>query len=299
MTTFREIQAFVAVADQGSFEKAAKSLATSQSNISRHISEFEGAFERPLFDRSSRAARLTMEGQEVLRLARGILRRRADLVERFGNSDLVSSTLRLGVTELAALTWLGRFLAALRERYPRMRVEPEVASSTSLHSRLRQGQLDIAIVLDAVLTTDMARLPIGTAKFGWYCSTALTLPPILTLPEFERQPVLLQGDLHGGGSAMSRWLKDRNVLASNTIYCDSLVALAGICAAGLGVAGLPCAVAQGPERNGALRKVGISIGAPEMTYIALVRIEAISEFHRNVASLARSYCDFQVPFHGM
>jgi len=298
MTTFRELEAFVAVADLGSFDRAARSLATTQSNISRHVSDFEGSFDKPLFDRSSRSARLTMDGQEVLPLARGILRQRANLAERFGNPDLVSSTLRLGVTELAALTWLGRFLVELRERYPRMQVELEVASSATLHTRLRHGQLDIAIVVNSLQTTDMARLPVGRAVFGWFCSSALAVPDTLEQGEFEAQTVLLQGNPSEGTSVMSQWIRERDVQVANTIECDSLAALAGICAAGLGVGGLPRAVAQGPVRKGALREVTIPIGAPDIEYIALVRIDAISDFHRNVVALAHQNCDFQTPFDG-
>lgn len=298
MTTFRELEAFAAVADMGSFEKAAKSLDTSQSSISRQISDFESSFSHALFNREQRAARLTMEGQEVLRLVRAILRQRSNLTERFGNPDLVSSTLRLGVTELAALTWLGRYLARLRERYPLMRVELEVGSSASLHSSIRSGQLDLAILLDAVRTVDMARLPIGTAEFGWYCASSMSLPSTLTLTEFERQTVLLQGEIQTGGSVLSSWLVERGIRISNTIHSDSLVALAGICAAGVGLAGLPKAVASGPVRNGALREIEIPIGAPAMNYIALVRIDAISEFHRIVAALAEQNCDFGTPFDG-
>lgn len=296
MTTFRELEAFVAVADLGSFEKAARSLATSQSNISRQIGSLEESFDKPLFDREQRAARLTMEGQEVLRLARAILRQRANLAERFGEPQLVSVTLRLGVTELVALTWLGRFLAELRRRYPRMRVEPEVAPSGVLQPRLRNGQLDIAIVLDAIRTTEMARLPIGAARFGWYCSCELPVASELSLSAFERETVLLQGDVPPGGSVMARWLLERGVQPANTVQIESLVALAGICAAGLGVAGLPLAIAQGLVTAGSLRKIDIPIGSPELEYIALVRIDAISDLHRTVAAIARERCDFQTSF---
>src|SRR6476659_1739000 len=82
VANFRELEAFAAVADLGSFEKAARSLATSQSNISRLVSDFEGLFDKPLLNREQRAARLTVDGEEVLRLARTILRHRAKLAER-------------------------------------------------------------------------------------------------------------------------------------------------------------------------------------------------------------------------
>lgn len=298
MTTFKQLEAFVAVVDLGSFEKAAKSLETSQSNISRQIASFEASFDVPLFNRDQRAARLTMTGQEVLQLARGLLRQRSNLTERFANPDLVSSTLRLGVTELAAMTWLGGFIAELRRRYPRMRLEPEVGSSAYLHSRVRDGQLDIAIVLSAVRTTEMARLPIGQAQFGWYCASALPISSKLTLAEFERETLLLQGNVQSGGSVVGQWLQERSVHPTSSIPIDSLSALAGICAAGLGVAGMPSAVAQGPLKEGVLRQIEIPIGAPQMDYIALVRIDAISDLHRGIATLARGQCDFATPFHG-
>jgi len=298
MTTFRELEAFVAVVDLGTFERAARSLGTSQSNISRVISGFEEAFDKPLFNREQRAVRLTMEGQEVLRLARGILRHRANLTERFGHPDLVSSTLRLGVTELVALTWLGRFLAELRQKYPRLRVEPQVGSSSSLHTLLRNGQLDVAIVLSAIRTTEMARLPLGVARFGWYCAPDLPTSAGLSLAEFERHTVLLQGDARTGVSVSSKWLLDRNVQPTNTVHIDSLVALAGICAAGLGLGCLPSAIARGLVQNGTLREVEIPIGGPELEYIALIRIDAISNFHRTVAALAHQQCNFQASFYG-
>ncbi|SOZ19507.1 LysR family transcriptional regulator [Cupriavidus taiwanensis] len=297
MTTFRELEAFVAVADTGSFERAARSLATSQSNVSRLISDFEGTFQRPLLNREQRSARLTLEGQEVLRIARDVLRQRANLTERFGDPDLVTTTLRLGVTELAALTWLGRFLAQLRERYARIRVELEVGNSTTLHTSMRDGRLDIAIVADVIRSIDMARLPVGSVKFGWYCASTSGLSDELTLSEFEHQTLLIQGSASGAGSLLSQWLVDKGIRAANIINSDSLAALAGICAAGLGLASLPRAVALDPVERGVLREVNLSIGAPEMKFIALVRIDAISAFHRAVAQLASESCDFTTPFH--
>jgi DNA-binding transcriptional LysR family regulator len=187
----------------------------------------------------------------------------------------------------------------LRQKYPRLRVEPQVGSSSSLHTLLRNGQLDVAIVLSAMRTTEMARLPIGAARFGWYCAPDLSTSAELSLPEFERQTVLLQGDAHTGVSVSSRWLLDRSVQPTSTVHIDSLVALAGICAAGLGVACLPNAIARGLVQNGTLREVEIPIGGPELEYIALIRIDAISNFHRTVAALAHDQCNFQASFYGV
>ena len=295
-TTFRELEAFVAVADMGSFDKAAQRLQTSQSAVSRLIKEFEGEFERPLFNRDQRSARLTMEGQEVLALARAILRHRAGMAERFASAELVTPTLRLGVTELVAVSWLPGLVARVRERYPRMHLELDVASSPLLHSRLREGRLDIAIVISVIRSTDMARLPIGSAQMGWYCAPGLHLPETLSPAEFERQTLLIQGSGTSAGSYLTAWFDKHDLRPDNVIHSDSLIALLGFAAAGLGLASLPRAVAHDSVRQGALREIKLTVGAPEFDYIALIRIDGISAFHRAVVQLMRECSDFNTPF---
>lgn len=296
MTTFRELEAFVAVVDTGSFDKAARSLGTSQSAVSRLISEFEGGFQQPLFNRDQRSVRLTMAGQEVLRVARVILQHRASLSEKFGNADLLAPTLRLGVSELAAITWLGRFVARLHARYENMRIELQVNASPVLHEQLRDRQLDIAIVGDVVRSTDMARIPVGTANFGWYCAPELPIPDKLSQSDFESQTLLLQDPNTGAGAFLAEWLIERGIRPANIIKTDSLAALAGICAARLGLAILPRAVAMDPVAKGVLREVELPLCAPVLNYIALVRIDTISAFHRIVIRLAQESCDFNTPF---
>ncbi|ANN65872.1 LysR family transcriptional regulator [Bordetella bronchialis] len=292
MTTFRELEAFVAVADMGSFEKAARHLGTSQSGVSRLIREFEQGYAQPLFSRDRRAAQLTAKGQEVLLHARGILRQRTDLMERFGGSTLYAPTLRLGVTELSAVTWLGSFIAKLKARYPRLRLDLKVGSSFGLHALMRDGQLDAAVVMESVRSHDMVRLPVGVAKCGWFCAADAPLPASMKLSEFERQTVLLQGRAQGGGTQVEDWLAERGVKLASSIQSDSLAALAGICAAGLGIASLPRAVASQGMASGLLREVRIPIGAPSLPYTLLMRVAPMTAFHSTVADLARKTCDF-------
>jgi len=292
MTTFRELEAFVAVVDMGSFEKAARSLDTSQSAISRLISEFEEGFKYSLFNREHRSARLTIEGKEVLRQARALLRQRENLMERLASPELLESTMRLGVTELAAVTWLGSFVAELRIKYPRVRLDLKVDSSSRLCAQMRDGQLDVAIVSDSTNSANMVRIPIGSATFGWFCASALALPQSLKLSELERETLLIQGAPGGAGNQVESWLVDKGVKPANTIRSDSLAALTGICVAGLGIAGLPRAIVADAVDAGLLREIRISLGAPTMKYVLLIRIDSLTALHRGVVELVKRNCDF-------
>jgi DNA-binding transcriptional LysR family regulator len=292
MTTFRELEAFVAVAEMGSFEKAARNLGTSQSGISRLIHAFEQGYTEPLFNRERRAARLTSKGQQVLLHARAILLQRMKLMERFGGADLLAPALRLGVTELSAVTWLGSFIATLKARYPGLRLDLKVGASVGLHALMQDGQLDAAVVMESVRSPNMVRVPLGVARCGWYCAVDAPLPGSLKLAQFERQTVLLQGRTHGGGTQTENWLAERGVKLGNSIQSDSLAALAGICAAGLGVASLPRAVASHGMASGLLRELKIPIGAPSLQYVLLMHGGAMTEFQSTVVELARKACDF-------
>jgi DNA-binding transcriptional LysR family regulator len=283
MTTFRELEAFVASVDMGSFKGAARSLNTSQSAISRLIQEFEERFERPLFNRAQRSAKLTVEGQEALRVARVILRQRAVITERFCDASLIEPTLR--------------FAGKMRERYARLQIEVEVGSSPELHERVRDGKLDIALVLDVVRSKEMVRIPVGKAQVGWFCAPGLGVPEQISVAELEQQTLLIQGTSTGAGRRLSMWFKDRSIEPRSLIQSDSLMALAGMAAAGLGIASLPKALAVEAVERGRLKEVGLSTKPPELVFVAIARIDAISDFHRSVIGVARECCNFELPYH--
>ena len=67
------LQALVEVAQSGSFTQAAQTLCLTQSAISRKIQQLEAHFGVTLFVRTSRSVRMTVEGEQVLASARGIL----------------------------------------------------------------------------------------------------------------------------------------------------------------------------------------------------------------------------------
>ncbi|MDX1679100.1 MAG: LysR family transcriptional regulator [Akkermansiaceae bacterium] len=85
---FRQVKAFVAVADQGSFTLAAKQIFVTQSAVSHSIRALEEQLDCKLLDRSRRKVKLTAEGeiffrhcsrvlQELDNAKRGLEQRRA------------------------------------------------------------------------------------------------------------------------------------------------------------------------------------------------------------------------------
>ena len=292
--TFLQLEALVAIADMGSFEAAGRKLGSVQSGVSRHVRELEGQFPKPLFDRGSRSARLTVDGLEVLSQARTILQQRDALLSQYASEKILQRSLRLGVTELAALTWLPGFIEALRSTYPLVNVELEVGGvAADLYEKLRLAQLDLAIVPDTPRWADMLRFPLANVRNGWFCSPTFSLKRRrLTVSELGQFTLLSQAGDSAAGHVMSKWLERHGVQPRSILTCNNFAALGGMASAGLGVACLPNAISDELVTLGMLREVHVGPVMPPVRYVAVARQDALTPFHRKVISLARATCNY-------
>jgi DNA-binding transcriptional LysR family regulator len=144
----RELRAVLAVAELGSFRRAAAELGYTQSALSHQVSALEAALGWPLFDRPGGRAqvRLTPAGEAVCRRARRALSEveavAAD-AEQAARGEIVR--VRVGVSQTTACEIMPAALRAFRDDYPGVEVvliESE-EDGDSRHA-LRRGDLDLA-----------------------------------------------------------------------------------------------------------------------------------------------------------
>jgi DNA-binding transcriptional LysR family regulator len=142
--TDAQLNAVLAVAEEGSFVRAAERLMVSQPAISLHVAELESALKLKLFDRLPRKTRPTEAGLLLADFARRIQGIRADAVSAM--ADLrgarrgrlaVGATLTIGAYLLPEL--LGRF----RRAHPQIELELVVANTEQIQQRLRDATLDV------------------------------------------------------------------------------------------------------------------------------------------------------------
>jgi DNA-binding transcriptional LysR family regulator len=144
----RELQAVLAVAELGSFRRAAAALGYTQSALSHQVSALEAALGQPLFHRPGGRApvRLTPAGEAVCRRARRALSEveavAAD-AEQAARGQVVR--VRVGVTQTAAAEIMPAALRAFRDDHPGVEVVLIAADDTdSSRAALRRGDLDLA-----------------------------------------------------------------------------------------------------------------------------------------------------------
>lgn len=299
MVTLRQLEALLWVVQLGTFERAATRLNTTQSAISKRIQELEVSTGLALFDRSQRGARLTAQGEELLELSRQMLALQDSILTLKAGTGQTARRLRLGVTELTALTWLPRLVTLLRQVHPQVTIEPEVDMSRALYDKLLDGSVDLIVIPEVMADPDIAVFGLAEVANVWMSRPGL-IPPgrVLTLPELAEFPILTQGGRSGSGLFLNKWLKAEGVLLRKTLTTDSLTAIVGLTVAGLGVSYLPRQCFRPLIDEGKLVVIPTTPALPPVPYVAMIRQDQPSAFLSSVAELARDVCDFSRQLQG-
>ncbi|MFI6097060.1 LysR family transcriptional regulator [Lentzea sp. NPDC051213] len=143
----RQLEYFVAVAEEASFTRAAERVHVAQPGVSAQIRRLERELGHDLLDRSGRTVTLTDVGAAVLPLARAALASvesaRRTVEELAG---LVRGVVRVGMVVSCGIMDLPELLSAFHSSHPDVEITLVEANSDSLVSSLVDGQLDFALV---------------------------------------------------------------------------------------------------------------------------------------------------------
>lgn len=299
MMTFKQLEAIYWVAKLGGFSQAAQKLHTTQSAVSKRVLELENAFGTPMFDRTLRASRLTERGEQMFAIAKDLLERREAAIERFAQAEQPEQTLRIGVTELTAMTWLPRFVAAVQIRFPNALFEPDVDDSFGLCKKLLLDQLDIAILPDLFEDSRIAKTSVGKVRNVWMSKPGYLEQKDLHVHDIAAQRVLTQGARSGTGLLYDEWFRTTGHHATNRIVSNSLVAIIGMTVSGLGVAHLPQACLQPMIDMGMLEVLRVSPPVPDVAFVAAHRSDRHSIVADMLVETAQACCDFGQAFQAV
>ncbi len=158
-TQFAQLTAFVAVAEQRSFTRAATNLGISTPSLSQTIRSLEEQFGVRLLNRTTRSVALTEAGAELLSHLSPVLEgvsRAIDAVNAF--RDRPAGTLRLVVHPIAALTVIAPSVARFSAEYPDIRLEICVDDECK---DIVGERFDAGIHLGDGIAQDMIAVPIS------------------------------------------------------------------------------------------------------------------------------------------
>jgi DNA-binding transcriptional LysR family regulator len=140
-----QLRTFIAIAETGSFTKAAEVVHKTQSAVSMQMKRLEERIERPIFARDGRASKLTEDGQRLLDYARRLVKLNVETIAAFSDAAL-SGRVRLGVPDDYADRYLPEIMARFSRAYPGVELTVLCESTLDLLERIDDNELDLAIV---------------------------------------------------------------------------------------------------------------------------------------------------------
>jgi DNA-binding transcriptional LysR family regulator len=241
--SFRQIQYFVAAAENGAVSRAAHALSISQSTMAEAIRELEGDLGFPLFERRAQGVELTLKGNLFLRHALKIL---ADVAEArralSGDESNAPGQLALGVTPLVAGYVLAEILARFRRAFPAVDVDIVEDGRGYLEHLLVNGELDVGVIVAGAEKDDLA-LKIESVDASRYRVWLPAGHPLadaerISVAELAADPLVLLNVDELAEAAEQAW-RLAGVRPRVAIRTQSVEAARSLVASGAGVAVLP------------------------------------------------------------
>ena len=243
--TIRQLQFFVAAAEQGSVSGAARALSISQSSVTEAIQALEDDLGVTLFERRARGLDLTHKGSLFLRNATQILRDVSNARMAFREDAALTGRMSLGVTSLVAGYVLSDLLSRFRRAWPQVEVSAIEDSADYLQHLLIGGELDVVVLLASSIR-DRTALHVETLLVSPYrlwlpLGHRLTDAESIALDDLagEQLIVLTVDEIEESTRAMMAALSVRPPIAFRT---RSVEAVRSLVATGAGVALLPSLV---------------------------------------------------------
>jgi DNA-binding transcriptional LysR family regulator len=254
-----DLSAFLIVAHEGSFTKAAAKLGISQSALSYTIKELEARLKLRLLTRTTRSVSPTAAGERLLRnVGPRIEEIEAELAALSELRDKPSGTIRITATEYATTAVLLPKLARLLREYPDIKVE--IISDYGLTDIVAE-RFDAGVRDGEQVAKDMIAVRIGPdarmAVVGTPSYFRNRSDPKRPQELVEHNCVNLRLATHGGLYAweFEKGSRELKVRVEGQLFFNTTTQMLHAALAGLGLAYLPEGLVQSHINKGRLKRV--------------------------------------------
>lgn len=260
--TLDQIRTFLCVARSGGVRRAAERMNLSQPAVSARVAGLEKALNAPLFERGAGGVRLTKRGEALLAHAERIELTLEDIRETVLAPADLEGSLRLGVAETIAQSWLPALVARLAETYPRLSLEMTVDISRNLRDGLLARSLDLALLMGPVSDFTIDNLDLPPFELGWFRAAGRSAV------DLGRIPVISYARTTRPYREMRSALLARHGAGVRIFATSSLSAGFQMVAADLGVGALPRALAREPLAAGRIAEFDPGWTPPALRFTA-------------------------------
>ena len=218
---FKQLEAFVAVVDYGSFSEAARRLYLTQPTIRAHIRSLEDELHMKLIIRTTKKTTVTAKGYQLYDSAVRMLDIRNNLLENFTGAH--KHMIDLAASTIPSSYLLPELLAAFGKAHPDVYFHSVQSDSAESISRVLDGTVDLALVGQNTRDESCVFLPfcydelvLATPVTDRYLSLYRHLPdePV-SFRDFAKDPIIIREKGSGTKKEMDLFLEKNGIIPGN------------------------------------------------------------------------------------
>ena len=272
----RQLRYFLAIAEHGTFSKAASKVYVAQSALSHQLAQLEDELGAQLFVRSRRGVELTEAGTVFHTYATSILRQVEDAASSVaGLTDSPAGKVVFGIPHSASHALALPLLKAVRQELPNVQLELTEELTGTLTRQLLAGSLHMAILFNDGTLDDFIAEPLVSEKMSLIYRPEPKVDAqrkaSISFRDALAKPLILPAQPHGVRPLIEQQAAQAGLLAPNVVAdISSISILRTSLLAGLGCTILPVMPLKAELDSGAL--VALPIRAPQvLRVVALCR----------------------------
>ena len=244
--SFRRLKTLIAVAECGSFVRAANSTFLTPAAVSQQMKTLEAEMGVVLFDRKNRTPVLTPVGSALVSKAREIVRAYENMVSSVTGEGALEDDLAIGAVPTTMAGLIPMAVKSLRDTYTGLHIRLMPGLSSELYSLVDRGFLDAAVLSEPIhVYNHMRWLPI------------VDEPLIVLAPEdspsddpkelLESYPFIRFNSRAWVGQLIDQWLKSQQFKINEGMELDTLESISAMVYHGLGVSIVPMRCVPSPR----------------------------------------------------
>lgn len=252
---FRQLQAFLTVANTANFSRAAKLLGYAQSSITTQIQLLEQELGTKLFDRLGKRVVLTDQGQCFFTYVKQILFLADEAKEAVSSSTTLKGSITIGAPESLCATRLPMVLQEYGKRYPLVKMVLKIGSYDDFLFWLKNNSIDVALFFqretvhpNLITFTLIAEPIIAVSKRGHPLIQKGGLEPI----DLRDEMVILAEPGCSYRIILENILSAANVYLETVLEIGSIEAMKQCAISGLGITFLPRVAVEKELESGQL-----------------------------------------------